>query len=214
MSNNNSTDAASADHVLDVSREQLARTYAKAFLSATESMEQDSLVQELESLVSDVLDKFKDFDLHLTSDFLSHDERIDLIDNVLGKQASAPVVNLLKTLSQRHRNGAIRAVVKMIRKLHGESRGRYEVRVYVPQPLTSELQDNLRQALQGKLGMESDFFFHIKPELIGGMVVQVGDTVFDGSVRTTLERTRQQMVIKAIDAIESRPEKFVNEVSG
>jgi len=211
MSMNNSTDLTSADHVLDVGQEQLARTYGKAFLSATESLDQASLVQELESLVSDVLNKFKDFDFHLTSDFLSHDERVDLIDKVLGTRASGPVVNLLKTLSQNHRNGATRAVIKMIRKLHGESKGRHEVRVYVPQPLSSELQNNLQQALQSKLGIESDFFFHTKPELIGGIVVQVGDTVFDGSVRTTLEKTRQQMVMKAIDAIESRPDKFVNE---
>lgn len=211
MSMNTSTDQTSAEHILDVGEEQLARTYGKAFLSATESLDQAGLVEELGSLVTDVLDKFKDFDVHLTTDFLSHDERVELIDKVLGSRASAPVVNLLKTLSQNHRNGATRAVVKMIRKLHGEMHGRHEVRVFVPQPLSSELQSNLQQALRNKLGIDSDFFFHTKPDLIGGIVVQVGDTVFDGSVRTTLEKTRQQMVMKAIDAIESRPDKFVNE---
>lgn len=211
MSMNTSTDLTSAEHILDVGEEQLARTYGKAFLSATESLDQAGLVEELGSLVTDVLDKFKEFDVHLTTDFLSHDERVELIDKVLGSRASAPVVNLLKTLSQNHRNGATRAVVKMIRKLHGEMHGRHEVRVYVPQPLSSELQSNLQQALRNKLGIDSDFFFHTKPDLIGGIVVQVGDTVFDGSVRTTLEKTRQQMVMKAIDAIESRPDKFVNE---
>jgi F-type H+-transporting ATPase subunit delta len=57
--------------------------------------------------------------------------------------------------------------------------------------------------------VNAEFHFHVKPELIGGMVVQVGDTVFDGSVRTTLERARRQMVESAVAAIESRPDKFM-----
>ncbi len=211
MQSPDSTDLTSAEAIVDVSQEQMARTYAKAFLSATESLDQAGLVEELDSLVSDVLNKFSDFNSHLTSSFLSHEERVDLIDAVLGNRASGSVVNLLKVLSQNHRQGMLRLVVQTIHKMHGEMHGRHEVRVYVPQQLSGELRQGLQQALQSRLGVEADFHFHIKPELIGGMVVQVGDTVFDGSVRTTLERARQQMVMSAIDAIESRPDKFIIE---
>jgi F-type H+-transporting ATPase subunit delta len=211
MQSPNSTNLTSAEAIIDVGKEQLARTYAKAFLAATESLDQAGLVEELDSLVADVLDKFPDFNFHLTSDFLSHDERVELIDVVLGGRASAPVVNLLKVLSQNHRLGMLMLLVRTIHKLYGEMNGRHEVRVYVPEVLSADLQQGLRQALQTRLGVEADFHFHIKPELIGGMVVQVGDTVFDGSVRTTLERARQQMVMRAIDAIESRPDKFIIE---
>lgn len=199
----------SSDNVMDVAQEQLARTYAKSFLAATDGLDQKSLVEELDSLVVDVLDKFSEFDFNLTSDFLSHDDRVDLIDGVLQGRASGPVINLLKVLSENHRNGALRAVVRMARKLYGESQGRHEVRVYVPQQLSNELQQELRLALQSKLGVEPDFFFHVNPDLIGGMLIQVGDTVYDGSVRTTLERARQRMVLSAIEAIESGPDKFV-----
>lgn len=209
MHDSNFTDLNNA--VVDVGEEQLARIYAKAFLAATESLDQAGLVEELESLIRDVVDKFPDFAVHLTTDLLSHEERVDLVDAVLGNRASAPVVNLLKVLSQNHRNSMLRLVVRTIRKMYGELQGRHEVRVYVPQPVSRDLEKELRQALKSRLGVESDFHVQIKPELIGGMVVQVGDTVFDGSVRTTLERTRQQMVMKAVDAIESRPDKFIIE---
>lgn len=209
MQSSNSTDMTSAEAIVDVGREQLARVYAKAFLSATESQDQASLVEELDSLVADVLDKFPPFDANLTTEMLSHDERVELIDNVLGGRASGPVINLLKALSSNHRTSALRSVVKTVHKLYGESKGQHEVRVYVPQAMSSDLQSDLRQALQSRLGVDSEFHFHINPDLIGGMVVQVGDTVFDGSVRTMLERARQQMVVKAVDAIESRPEKFL-----
>lgn len=203
------TDLTSAEAIVDVSQERLARTYAKAFLGATESQNQSQLVDELDSLVTDVLDKFPDFNFYVTSGALSHDERVALIDGVLGSRASEPVVNLLKVLSQHQRTPLLRQVVRTIRKMHSELNGRHEVRVYSPQPLAGDLQQGLRDALRSRLGVEADFHFHINPDLIGGLVVQVGDTVFDGSVRTTLERTRQQMVMMAIDAIESRPDKFI-----
>lgn len=209
MHPNTSTNMTSAETVLDVDQEQLARTYAKAFLAATESMDQDDLVEELQSLVVDVLDKFPDFDFNLTSNFLSHEEREELIDKVLGSRASATVVNLLKTLSRNGRPGMVRPIVRTVRKLYGERQGRHEVRVYAPQELSGDLLAGLQQALQTRLGVTADFHFHVKPELIGGMVVQVGDTVFDGSVRSTLERARQKMVMQAIEAIETRPETFI-----
>lgn len=211
MQSSDSTDLTSAEQIVDVSVEQLARIYAKAFLGATESMDQAGLVEELESLITDVLDKFPEFSQQLTSDMLSHEEREDLIQNVLGGRASEPVINLLKTLSANHRQGMMRTVVRIIAKVYGEMQGRHEVRVYAPTPLDHDLQQNLKQALQSRMGVDADFHFHIRPELLGGMVVQVGDTVFDGSVRSTLERARQQMVLKAIEAIETRPEKFVTE---
>ena len=204
----NSTYIDSAEAIVDVGEEQLARTYAKAFLSATESMDHAALVEELDSLVVDVLNKFPQFNFHLTSDFLSHDERVKLIDGVLGGRASAPVVNLLKVLSQNHRNGSTMSVLRAIHKLYGESIGRHEVRVYVPQPLSSQQQADLRNALQSRFNVEAEFHFHIDPSLIGGLIVQVGDTVFDGSVRTTLERARQRMLNKAVEAIETNPTRF------
>lgn len=206
-----STNLSSAETVFDVDQEQLARIYAKAFLTATNSQNQAALVEELDSLVVDVLDKFPEFDFHLTSSVLSHEEREVLIDNVLGSRASTSVVNLLKTLSLNERQILVRPVVKTIHKLLGEMQGKHEVRVYAPTELSNDLTDGLRQALQKRLGIAAEFHFHVKPELIGGMVVQVGDTVFDGSVRTTLERARRQMVESAVAAIESRPDKFLLE---
>ncbi|QDU56374.1 ATP synthase F1 subunit delta [Aeoliella mucimassa] len=208
MSSPYSTNIESAEAIVDVGQEQLARTYAKAFLSATESMDQAALVEELDSLVTDVLKKFPEFNYHLTSDFLSHDERVKLIDGVLGGRASAPVVNLLKTLSQNHRNGSLHTVLHAIHKLYGETIGRHEVRVYVPQALDAKQQADLSEVLKNRFGMEAEFHVHIDPSLIGGLIVQIGDTVFDGSVRTTLERARHHMLEHAIEAIETNPQRF------
>ena len=48
----------------------------------------------------------------------------------------------------------------------------------------------------------------IDPELIGGVVVRVGDTVYDGSVATNLKQLRQQMINRSVHEIQSRRDRF------
>lgn len=202
-----------SDKVIDVGQEQLARIYARAFLGAIEKTGNAArLVEELDSLVADVLDRFPEFEQTLMSHSLKHDEREKIILAVFGGRASEQVVNLLKVLSKNDRMELLRLVAKLVHRLYGESQGRYEVKVFTAHELGRELQAELRQVLQAKLGIEPEFVFRIHPDLIGGMVIQVGDTVYDGSVQTTLERTRQQMFVKTIDAIETRPERFISDV--
>ncbi len=198
--------------VYNVDEEQLALVYAKAFLGAARSAgDIEGLVAELRSLVEDVFDPFPDFETAIGAHSLSHTERVNMIDAVFKGRASETVLHLFKVLSLNDRTGSMRMVAKMVHKLHGESQGRRQVQILTAQPLSQELTTELRDAIQTKLGIEPEFSMSVDPELIAGMVIQVGDTVYDGSVRTSLERARQQMVASAIEAIENRPDKFVAE---
>lgn len=200
--------------VLDVRQEQLARIYARAFVSAAVAAGKGGeLVEELDSLATDVLDRNPEFDKALTGDVLSEDEATQLIDRVFKGRASEEVVNLLKIMAHHRRLGALRMVVRMVHKLWGESQGRREVVVRTATELTEPLRAELTSALKAKLGIDAELIVKVDPELIAGMVVQVGDTIYDGSVRTSLERTRREMVERAIDAIEKQPEKFLLEIA-
>ena len=49
----------------------------------------------------------------------------------------------------------------------------------------------------------------VDPSLIAGIVVRVGDRVYDGSVRTQLEHVRRAMIDRATEQIETQPERFM-----
>ena len=59
--------------------------------------------------------------------------------------------------------------------------------------LSSELRDQLRADLQKKFGEDLELDFNINPELLGGLRVQVGSQVWDGSVRAKLETLRSRL---------------------
>lgn len=59
--------------------------------------------------------------------------------------------------------------------------------------LSTELRDQLRSDLQKKYGEDLEFEFNVNPELLGGLRVQVGSHVWDGSVRAKLETLRNNL---------------------
>ena len=59
--------------------------------------------------------------------------------------------------------------------------------------LSAELRDQLRADLQKKFGEDLELDFNINPELLGGLRVQVGSQVWDGSVRAKLETLRSRL---------------------
>ena len=59
--------------------------------------------------------------------------------------------------------------------------------------ITPDLRGQLQADLERKYGSDLDYEFHIKPELIGGLRVQVGSHVWDGSVKAKLETLRTNL---------------------
>jgi F-type H+-transporting ATPase subunit delta len=196
--------------VLDVTVEQVARVYAQAFLAAANKAGRAAeLVEELESPVHDVLDQFPRLEETLGSALVSHEEREGIIDRILGSQASPLMVNFLKVLSAHGRLYAVRSVARLVHQLYNKESGRVEVELRVAYPLDGALEDEVTAALRSALSAEPELHVRVDPALIAGFIVRVGDTVFDGSVRTRFERARRAMVERAIERIETRPESFL-----
>ena len=76
-------------------------------------------------------------------------------------------------------------------------------------PLDDALRGEIQSQLRKVLGTEPVLDVKVDPALIAGMVVRIGDRVYDGSVHTQLERARAAMIDRATEQIETRPERFV-----
>jgi F-type H+-transporting ATPase subunit delta len=197
--------------VMDVTVEQLARIYARAFMdAAAKSTNADSLVEESTSIVTDVLDHFPQLEQVLESALVSAEQKEELLNRVFGKSASTQVLNFLKVLSRHGRLELLRPIVREAKKLAAQRAGMADVEVRVVRELDAGLLQDLQSRLQKTLGKEPNLSIKIDPSLIAGIVVRVGDRVYDGSVHTQLERARQAMIARATDQIETKPDRFVS----
>ena len=198
--------------VLDVTEEQIARVYAKGFLGAVAKLGNvEELIEELESIITQVLDRHPRFERALTPAFMSPEERTALLDRVFGTRVAKPVLNMLKVLSAHGRLASLRSVVRQTRLFYSKLTNRVVVDVRTPMPLADDVLSALHDTLRGKLGIQPIMHVAVDPEVLGGVVIKVGDTVYDGSVRTMFEKARRGMVDRAVQTIEMRPHVFVHQ---
>lgn len=199
----------SQDTVFDVDAERLARVYAEAGLDAAGGIaDQEALVVELES-VAEVLKQDPRLAQIVASELISKDEKIAMMDRLFGAKLSTATLNLLKVMARHKRLGLIRDAAKVARKMWYERAGRVPVQLESANRLDAALEQEILTAFSRVLGADPIVTQWVNPDLIGGFVLRVGDRVYDGSVRTRLERMRQGMVARAVEAIQRSPERFV-----
>jgi F-type H+-transporting ATPase subunit delta len=196
--------------VMDVTQEQVARVYAQAFLGAIEqSANIDGLVEELSSVVGDVLNRFPKLEETLYSSLVSAEQKEQLLGRIFGGKASTEVLNFLKVLSRHGRLGLVRQVSRLVTKLRDTQRGITDVEIRVASPVDDVMRGEILNQLRKVLRTEPVLIVKVDPTLIAGIVVRVGDRVYDGSVDTRLERIRAAMIERATEQIETGPERFM-----
>jgi F-type H+-transporting ATPase subunit delta len=198
------------DTVMDVTEEQIARVYAVAFMEvAAKSPNATELIEEVDSLVTNVLDRVPALEDTFRSALVSPEQKEQLIEHAFGNRLSQPTVNFLKVLSRHGRLALLRPIARIVKKLHAERSGMADVEVRVAAELDDALRQEIQARIQRALNKQPVLQVTIDPSLIAGIWVRVGDRVFDGSIRTQLEHARRHMIDLAIEKIETQPERFV-----
>jgi F-type H+-transporting ATPase subunit delta len=193
----------------DVRVEHIADVYAQALLGAAENAGRTAeLLQEFELLVTDVLERFPKLEAILVSALIPHEEKAGILERVLGEPFSPLLVSFLKVVSRHGRLDCLRAIHRQIRLLYDRLRGRVHVQLTTATPLSAAAADRIAENLRALLGGEPVLRCATDPELIGGAVLRVGDTVYDASIANQLHLIRQQMIDRSAHEIQSRRDRF------
>jgi F-type H+-transporting ATPase subunit delta len=205
-------DRESAKHetVMDVTAERLAHVYAQAFWGAAlKQPDPAAAVDELRAVVTGALDKFPGLEVILGSALVDPEQKKQLLDRVFGKQLSTTVLNFLKVLSAHDRLELLRLVVKESKQFLRDHLGQVEVDVRVAAPLDDKLRGELVERLRRHGPKEPILRMTVDPEIVGGIIIKVGDRVYDGSLRTRFEMAKRAIIERASDLIETKPELFI-----
>jgi F-type H+-transporting ATPase subunit delta len=194
-----------ADRVVDVGAQRVARTYAQALLDAAEKRGQAAeVLEELDSLVKDVFPAMPQFEGFLASRAISRKRKSPVIRSAFQGRASEILLNFLLVLNDHERLDLLRTILSVYRHLHEERTGHVRVRVRSALALPDDQRQHLEQELRAAFRREPILETHVDPDLLGGLVVQVGDWVYDGSVRARLADLRNQLMERSSHEIQSR----------
>lgn len=173
---------------------KLARRYAKAVISLCDERGDGQAVRAaLDGLVA-VLGQVPEALQLLANPTVPLDQRKALLTQLLDATAvQGTARNLVQLLLDKGRIIEIAAVRQEFSALLDQQTGRVEAQVSAPIALAPEAQQRVQALLAKMLGKEVVLATQVDPALIGGLVVRIGNTVWDGSVANHLNRLRQQL---------------------
>lgn len=194
----------------NATREKLAGTYAKALLGAAETFKVSlkDVGEEYDSFI-ELYDAYPKFETILSSLMVPVEEKTRIIDEI-SDGVSGVFVNFLKTLARRGRMEILREIRTACRLLEDEIRGRVLVRITTAAPINETTKNNLAVSLRNLLGGEPEFLVAVDPEIIGGIIVRVGDVIYDASIATQLTKVRQDIIDRSVHEIQNRRDCFRN----
>ena len=207
---NTAADAqAAAAMSADVGAEHVADVYAAALLGAADSAgETAAVLEEFDSWIADVLARNPKLEAIFNCILISHDEKAAVLDRIFAKGGSKLFGNFLKVVSRHGRLDVIRTIHRQAKAMYDKTRGCIRVTVTTATPIDAPLLVKIAERLRSRLGAQPIVTQAIDPTLIGGIVVRVGDTVYDGSIANQLEDIRQQMIDRSAHEIQSRRDRF------
>ena len=162
----------------------IAKRYARAFFDVEGS--HDRCYDELKRLVS-VLEANRGLKDFLSNPVFGNEDRKAVIGKILVMLDISPsTANFLNLLVDKRRISILREIEDAYRKLMDSAMGVVKVQVKTAFPLVPKLSDSLKRALESFTGKRVDMQVEEDASLLGGIVVRVGDKLYDGSVKTQL----------------------------
>ncbi len=175
----------------------IGRNYAETLLVlAKREGKQEEWGVLIESVAS-AMQEDQTLKTFLESPKLAASRKIEILANALGNRVPPLFLRFLETVIMKRRQMVIPAIASEYRALIDESEDRVHANVTVARQPAEPERDALARQLSRLFGKRVVPHIAINPEILGGVIVKVGDTVMDGSVRRRLATLKSRMLASA-----------------
>ncbi len=175
----------------------LARRYTKAlFQLAREAGQEETIGREVDDFFAAYIgsDLGSDLQTVLTNPAFDVATRKRILIQVGNtQQLSVLTIHFLSLLLERDRLRHLSGIVSCYRRLLNEAKGRVEAKVFSAAALDLALTERVCEQLGGLSGKDVVLKQEVDPSLLGGMKVELAGKIYDGSVRTQLEKMKQRI---------------------
>ena len=167
--------------------------YSQAFVDVARAENQGGAIEDDLFRFARALDANDDLRMALADRAVPAERRIAVVEELMGGVALPVSVGLVSMVVGAGRAGELPAVVDRFLQLSAEERKHEVAEVRAAVPLDERLRDRLAKALSHATGKEVEVKVVVDPNVLGGVVARIGDTVIDGSVRRRLDQLRERI---------------------
>ena len=192
----------------DPSAGAVAAVYSNALLNSIPVANQAEVIDEFRSFLTEVVDKNPEFAKVLSSGMVSRDQKLALIDRVVAGRASDLFANFLRVLTRHDRLDLLSLILAQA-EIESEKRsGKQRIQVVSAQPLSETALAAIRDQLAKEFSTTPILEMAVDPSLLGGIRIRVGDTIYDGSLRSRLTQLRIRVRERSLHEIQSGRNRF------
>ena len=174
----------------------IARNYADTLLELAHRSGGDSAVDEFGAALEEVTEllrsepRIREF---LETPRITTEERKRAVRTAFEGQVPEPLLRFLLVVVDKRRQTLLPEIAAEYGRRVDELRGRARAHVVLAREADAALQQQIVSTLEKQLGQTVIAEFTVDPSLVGGIVVRVGDRLFDGSIRRRIAGLRRRM---------------------
>ena len=192
----------------DPGAQSVAREYSLAYLDLAGAEKAGEALEELGSFINDVLLANPQFDRMLRTQELTSEAKLQLIEKVVVPRSSQLFADFIRVIG-RHDRLELLPLIHDLAVREAETRsGQRRVQVTSATELSSQTLESIRNSLATALSAQPILETRVDPALLGGLTIRVGDTVYDGSLKTQMKQLRARLRERCLNEIQRGRDRF------
>jgi F-type H+-transporting ATPase subunit delta len=172
--------------------EEIAQVYARSLFEVAQENDKLDEVHEQLGEFSDELSENRELQVFFFSPYFSSQEKKDGIGKVV-EGADEHFERFLELLAERHRMPALFRIRREFDQLWAEENKLLPVTITSAVELDDKMARDIGKKIEEQTGQQVELTTKVDPEVLGGLVMQVGNMVMDATVRARLERLRKEI---------------------
>jgi F-type H+-transporting ATPase subunit delta len=172
--------------------EEIAEVYSRALFEVAKEQGKLDEVREQLGQFADAVAEQRDLQVFLFSPYFSAEEKKEGLSRTV-EGADEIVMNTLQLLIDKHRMPALFRIRRQLDKLWEEENRLLPVQLTSAIELDEGTVKQVRDAIAEQTDRRIDLKTHVDPDILGGIVLRVGNSILDASIRNRLEQLRRQV---------------------
>jgi F-type H+-transporting ATPase subunit delta len=172
--------------------EEIAAVYARSLFEVAQEQSKLDPIRDQLGEFADALNDTRELQVFFFSPYFSTAEKVDGLDRTVS-DADPVVVNFLKLLIENHRMPVIFRVRREFDRLWQEENKLLPVQVTSAVELDPSTVSQIGDRIAEQTGRKVELSAIVDPDVLGGLVVRVGNSILDASIRNRLEQLRKQV---------------------
>ncbi|HEX6455179.1 MAG TPA: ATP synthase F1 subunit delta [Solirubrobacterales bacterium] len=169
-----------------------ARVYAEALFEVGRDKGKLDALQEQLAQFADEVDRNRELQVFFFSPYLSSTDKREGIGRAISG-AEPELINFLELLVDKHRMTEVFRIRRELDELWKQENRRLDVTVTSAVELDRAVVEKIGQEVERQTGEKVDLSSRVDGEILGGIVLQVGNMVLDASIRNRLEKLRKSV---------------------